>query len=197
MSGAATPIQGVPLPAHGTRYGNGAVPRRIEPEDTGALSTRMVATLADVGTMGTTDHKDGADEFLDKLAAKLMEKSGGGGGGSGTPPKTFLGLSTSDWTKLVIGWSIALVAFLGTWYMSVRDGLAERPTTDQVTEAVKNTIGDHAGGVHPATEHKIQIIEHEQKKIRESQIRQEESAKAQTETLGEIKQELVRIRRQR
>jgi len=175
-------------------YGNNAIPQQIEPEDTGSLSTRMVAQLADVGTMGGSVHSDSAEEFLEKLASKLYEKGGSSGGGD-PPPKKFLGLSYSDWAKMVIGWSVALLAFLGTWYMTVRDGLAERPTKVEVGADVQKVINDHSHVTHPGTEKRIEAIEKEQRTIRESQIRQEEADKGQTATLGEIKEELVRIRR--
>lgn len=191
MTRNGTPVEGVPIPDHGAQYGADAVPKPVERVDTGPLSTRMLAAVADVGAM-PVEGVPSPEEFLDALAAKLAQKTGGG---DGPPPKKFLGLGKADWIKLLIGWAVVVLVFLGTWYLSVRDGLRERPTTEQVMEVVKQGVNGHAEKTHPTTQIQIDQIKTEQRTIRDSQIRQEQIDISQSETLDEIKEDVKLIRR--
>jgi hypothetical protein len=190
LPGNGTPVEGVPIPD------GDVVPDVVDNEDTGPLSTRMMAAVGDVGAMEAQGDGD-PEAFLDALATKLAQKSGGGGG---PPPKKFLGLDGGAWTKLLIGYLIAAAVGVFLWWLAVRDGLNERPTRPEVQETIKTTLGGaldrHENDrAHPKAQRQIDEIKVEQRTIRESQIRQEGIDKTQTETLKEIKDDVKRIRR--
>lgn len=181
MTRDGTPVEGVP-----------AVPEPVARTDTGPLSTQMVAAMRDVGTHDDSD----PERFLDALATKLAQKTG-----NGPPPKTFLGLSGGAWTKVVIGYLIAAMVGVFLWWLAVRDGLAERPTRNEVNTSIDNKldakVDRHTDRPHPDTDKRLVALEREQKTIRESQIRQESNDRAQSAILSEIKDDVKRLRRRR
>ena len=191
------PAVGVPVPEAGA-YGDDAVPDAIPTEDTGRLATRLMAIVSGVDAM--PEHSDVTPErLIDMLAGKVAERVGGNGGGGPPPPKKFLGLDGGAWTKFLVGYLIAAVAGVFFWWLAVRDGLAARPTRDEINTSVdrklNSAVDRHSDKPHPPTENRLKVLEGEQRTIRDSQIRQEQIDKTQTEVLKEIKDDVKRIRR--
>lgn len=166
-----------------------AIPSPIEREDTAKLSIRMMSEVASVGQAGqAVPYSDAGERFIDAVAEKFYEKVGGGDGGP--PKKTFLGMDTGGWIK----YAIAAVIAAGAWYLTIRDGIKDRPTFSAMEASIEVVLMRHANDQHPKTLIQIDEIRRAQQDIRESQIRQEMVGKQQAETLKEIKDELSRIR---
>lgn len=166
-----------------------AIPSPIEREDTAKLSIRMMSEVASVGQAGqVAPYNDAGERFIDAVAEKFYEKVGGGDGGP--PKKTFLGVDVGGWVKYVI----AAVIAVGAWYLTIRDGIKDRPTFSVMEARMESVLVKHTGDQHPKTLIQIDEIRKAQQDIRESQIRQEMVSKQQAETLQEIKEQLRRIR---
>lgn len=111
--------------------------------------------------------------------------------------RRFLGLAPGSWTKLFLGWLLALLIATGTWWLAVRDGLRERPTTDQIDQIIRAREQTHDGAAeaHPPIQRRLEAIDSQQRTIRDSQIRQEQIDVQQTAVLKEIKGDVKRLRR--
>lgn len=158
-------------------------------DDTGKISRVLHAQIAAANPGGMGDDS----EVLKKLA-HLVKESGGGNGGS-----RFLGLDRDSWMKMILAWVVAAGMALGAWHLAVRDALQVRPTSDQVKHEVRGTFETHndSSAAHPPIQHRLDKLSDTQKLIRESQIRQEETDKTQTETLKLIQVDISRLRRGR
>jgi len=158
-------------------------------DDTGKLSLALHRTVA-LGQIAAPE-SSGAEDFLDALARKLAEKQGGGGNGGGGDGRRIFGMQSGEWMKLLLGWVVVSLLSLATWYLSVRDGLNARPTTPEVQRMTGGALAEHERvGEHPKLEKRLDGMEGNVRDIKESQIRQEETHKQQTEALQEIKQSL-------
>ena len=137
------------------------------------------------------------EDFLESVASKVAAKIGAPKPTSSG--RVFLGMDTGAWTRLIVGWLVAVVLAGGAWWLSVRDGLAARPTFKEAATGAQDAIQahEHSTEAHPPIQQRLDAMEREQTLIRESQIRQEETDKAQTKVLEEIKVEVGRIRRGR
>jgi hypothetical protein len=157
-------------------------------EDTGRISAQLHAQVAQGTDTG------GAERFLDAVADRLITRINGG-----PVRRRFLGLDAGSWMKLFLGWGIALGVFFATWYLSVRDGLRERPTIEQVERRVAGEVSEHEarGGAHPVIEKRLENVEAGQRVIRESQVRAEQVDATQTELLREVRDDVKKIRRTR
>jgi hypothetical protein len=150
-------------------------------EDTGKISGEAMAQARGVGTVE-------ADLFLDAVAQKLAARV------NGSREKRFLGLELGAWVKLGIGWAIAAVVFLLTWYNTVNRDLGDRPTVRAVDETIDAAVKSHGldKGAHPDHLEQLELLDDKQQQIRESQIRQELIDTRQTEILEEIRDDLRR-----
>ncbi len=119
-----------------------------------------------------------------------------------TDPRKVLGMDLGDWTRIIIkyGVGIAVVAYL--WTTTVNSEIRDRPTrsemktaTENILKATVDVIKTHSIVPHPVTDKRIDKLEGEQKKIRESQIRQETIDIQQSKTLNEIRKDVRTIRR--
>jgi hypothetical protein len=132
---------------------------------------------------------------MEAFAHKLADQMDG----RGNSGRRFLGLDLGSWTKLSLGWLLALVVAMATWWLAVRDGLRERPTLEQIDEIIDVRDATHGGAAdaHPPIQRRLDTIDSEQRMIRDSQIRQEQIDKTQTDVLKDIKGDLRRLRRHR
>lgn len=167
---------------------DGGTPIPVEREDTGRLSRELQSTMTTAGTMTAGTMMSGED-IIDRIAEKVAEVNRNGGGG-----RRFLGLEAGSLTKI-----FALVVAMSTWYLAVRDGLNARPTADQIEQIIGGTIRGHDGAAdsHPPFQKRLDATEVGQRKIRESQIRQETLDETQTEVLKEIKDDLKQLGKRR
>jgi len=135
-----------------------------------------------------------SDAYVEAIAAKCAEKLNGH-----SQEKHFLGMAVGSWAKMFLGWLAALLVAMATWYLAVRDGLNERPTAPQVENVMQQSLNHHEreAEAHPPIQKRLKVIETDQKIIRESQLRQEWTAKSQDETLQEIKKDIKSIRKNR
>lgn len=167
-------------------------------EDASAVDTGVVSTEFHVAAQSMAQ-----DQLIDAVAEKLARKLAGGGGTipppSGAPPpghKTFLGLDAGGWTRMLMAWVVGVALAFGAWWLTVRDGLRERPTEERVDKKLEKAVNGHeANGNHPKIEKRLDALGAEQKMIRETQIEQTQVDKQQTEVLKDIKAELRRRRR--
>lgn len=117
------------------------------------------------------------------------------------PKRKVLGLEIGAWMKLLLGWTLAVVTFVFTWYNTVNASLEDlkaRPTLEQIEKVIHDDINHHTNeGAHPEAQRRLENLEKEQRVIRHSQIRQETIDTQQTETLREIRDDVKRLRRQR
>lgn len=130
-------------------------------------------------------------DFLDEVALRLARRVPG----AAPRGKTLLGLGKADWGRLVIGWTVAIALGVGAWWLQVRDGLRDRPTSSTVQEGLKDALESHSSGVHPKTQQDIDVLRAQAQEIREAQIRQEQIDISQTETLHEIRDDVKTLRR--
>ena len=112
------------------------------------------------------------------------------------PEKTFLGFDWKNW----IGWftkgAVVVVVFLFTWYNTVNSSIDDRPTHEQAHDIANSAINEHGDhGHHPQIEEAIKAHDEQLRKLSDIQIEQTTVMKQQSETLGEIKEELRRDRR--
>jgi len=171
---------------------NGRVTTRIPAETTDRLALGLVAASKDMGLAPPHESDDTLKQLL-RAVKTAVEK--GGGGGDGPPPKVFLGQDSGFWLKLAISALVAVSLSLGAWFLAIRDGFAERPTSEAVGKMFREYDKHHSDHPHPVTAKRLSAVENEQKLIRESQIRQEALAEVQTQTLTEIKGDLKQLRR--
>ncbi len=132
--------------------------------DTGRAT---VATAAIMGSRPTPVPMQAAaaedpQKFLRDLAKHLAVLSNGNGNGG--PPRKFLGLDTDRvWSKVVYG-AVIGVMWLSTWYMSVNQGLEDRPTVKQMESRVeaevieKVTVHSQQVAPHPGIERQLRDI---------------------------------------
>ena len=193
--GDSTPIEGVPI-------------QQMRPRvDTGPTSSRFLGSVHGTGVadaVGPPSITESAalspEEFIDSLADRLIEKSqhgSGDGGGGGPKGKRFLGLEAGSWTKLVAGWTAAVVLAGFAWYSTVSKGLAERPTKEELKTQFVDVIDRHSAKPHVQTDARLKVLETQQREIHDSQIRQEQVNKSQTSTLEEIRDDVKQLRRRR
>jgi hypothetical protein len=159
------------------------VPRLITNEpDTGRLGRALHGELVAANPGGM----DEGDDVLERLASALAPKLNGHNGGG--PKHKFLGLDAATWTKTLLAWSVAAVLAVAAWYLGVRDALHERPTAPQVERSVKGAFESHndSSAAHPPIQRRLETLGTEQKKIRESQVRQEALDETQTKALERI-----------
>jgi hypothetical protein len=192
------------------------IPDFVREESTGRLSRRVVSAVTPGGawdaassmppengdpvarrqgtaTGGQDEPIGGLNpaEFLDEVAIRLARRVPSGP----IPQKTYFGLSSSEWTKTALGWLVAALVFLGGWWLSVRDGLRERPTNDQLEQKLEKVFKVHGEGVHVQTKQDIEDLRRQTTQVRESQIRIEEVDQTQTETLKEIRDDVKQLRK--
>ena len=127
--------------------GNGAAPAfPIEGDTTKA--TRMTESFSTM--VSSPPEGMSPSDVLDQLADRLASRRGGGPGGGGRRPPSRL--SDKLWGKAIyaLGGAITLVF---SWYMAVNQGLADRPTSEQMQEAVKVEVHEkievHEGKLDP------------------------------------------------
>lgn len=125
---------------------------------------------------------------LDDMARKIAEHNRKLAGG------TFLGMSREGWARTIVAWVAGAILAIGAAWLSLRDTVAASASRSWVEEAIET---HRTVETHVVTESDLDAIRAEQRTIRESQIRQEEAAKATAEVLSEIKVELRRARRRR
>jgi hypothetical protein len=172
-----------------TRNPTGPITARND--DTGKLSLALHRTVA-LGQIAAPESSS-TEDFLDALARKLAEKQGGGNGNGDGGGRRIFGMHSGEWVKLLLGWVVVSLLSLATWYLSVRDGLNARPTTPEVQRTTAAAVSEHERvGDHPKVEKRLDAMEVNVRDIKESQIRQEETHKQQSDTLQEIKQSLRR-----
>lgn len=145
--------------AHDGRYN---APVEIQDETTDRLTRSVLSAELASGTVGTPD--DAARRAIKDLGDYLMSKTGNGGG---PPPRKFLAMSGSEWTKILLGIAVmALVAF-GGWLLVVRDAVRDSVTKDQL----ESEFSEHSAVPHPvsaakadvkAVQDKVNIIDREQ-----------------------------------
>jgi hypothetical protein len=173
-----TPPGGVPLPIVG------------EP-DSGRLGRALHGELvaANPGGMGS------GDEVLDRLAEKLAPKLNGHNGEG--PKHKFLGLEVGAWTKMLVAYAIGAVVAIVVWQLTIRDELGKRPTIPQVEESSKAGFEKHndSAKAHPSIQERLDEVSTEQKTIRESQIQQVTTDKAQTKLLEKLDRKIDRRNR--
>jgi hypothetical protein len=155
---------------------NGAIPRVPVEGDT----TRITRTALNASGMS-------ADELIEALAAKIATRSPptGDGHGNGGGRKV-LGVDVSSIMKWLLTAIGGAAIFVFTWYQAVNAGLRERPTTEQMDAAI--------GALDAKIDRRFSVVESDSRSVRESQIRIEEQAKGQAETMTQILQAIRRAR---
>lgn len=171
------------------------VPRAVTSEpDTGRLSRALHGELVAANPGGMNPS---GEDVLDLLAAKLGSRIGDRTQPVQVPTATFLGLDAGAWTKMLIAAVGAALVAVTTWYLTLRDELRIRPTVPQIEEVMHESFEQHndSSGAHQPIQERLESVNVEQQKIRESQVRQEENGKAQTDVLKDIKNDLRRLRK--
>lgn len=133
------------------------------------------------------DFTDRIDLIAERVVQKQREQSG----------NIWLGKNRIDWARILLGWSVAALIAVGTWWLWVRDSIADRPTRQQVEDTVSRGRDMHEDSymAHPRfgevlTRHGAEI-----RALQESQIRQVQIDKQQTELLREIRQDVKALRK--
>lgn len=142
--------------------------------------------LRDALRAGEERYQRPGRETLDAFARKIAELNRAQRG------RTFLWMGKEAWARLAVTWIVGGLLVAGGWWLAARDTLRAAVNEDQVEALIEK---HQAAETHPETDKELDAIRVEQRVIRESQIRQEEAAKATAAALQDIKADLRRRRR--
>lgn len=110
-----------------------------------------------------------------------------------------LGLDRAEWARKLIGWAAALAVASAAWWLSVRDGLAARPTEDEARAIIQSEISVHRehASPHPDIRDQLRQLRETQSEIRDAVREQGAQLRAVRETLDDLRADMRRSRRNR
>jgi hypothetical protein len=101
--------------------------------------------------------------FLRDLAKHLHQEQEKAGGGGGPPKKTYFGIEAAVLFKVVFAAVIGAATWMFTWYMTVNQGLEQRPTVEAMEQAVEKEVAErviiHSQQIDPHPGIKEQMID--------------------------------------